>query len=131
MAKVEGFTLTLEFLEIIQKIFEFFDGDLQKAKDWLSAPNPNLGFIAPIRLIVLGRSKRVLEFIYASESEAQPPEDPDIRIWELVGSLSGAAVVNNGPELQFNETIHVREILPEPWRATTIPHDAGSREKKA
>ena len=48
----------------VLKIFEF---DMEKAAQWFSTPNLNLGGFRPIRLIESGKIEKVYEFVRDSE----------------------------------------------------------------
>jgi uncharacterized protein (DUF2384 family) len=45
------------------KIVQFFKGDTQKAWLWFKTPNPGLGNVSPINMILLGREKKLKMFI--------------------------------------------------------------------
>jgi len=49
--------------EITKYLLEYFKQDKQKVHAWLMTKNPLLGNVAPIEMIMLGREKKLLEFI--------------------------------------------------------------------
>lgn len=44
-------------------VLEFFAGDEQKTSKWFSTPNPLLGNVAPLDLILMRQSDRLLRFV--------------------------------------------------------------------
>jgi len=70
----ENLVVTEEFIEMISRILDFFDGDIKKTRTWVILPNPAFGYIAPLRLFVMGRGHRVIQFILQAEHDNQPPE---------------------------------------------------------
>lgn len=52
-----------QFFEIRFLLLEFFKGDTSKVSEWLRVKNPLLGNISPDRMMKLGRSDKLLEFI--------------------------------------------------------------------
>lgn len=75
MKSIENVVVTNQFIEIISKLLQFFKNDAIKTRQWLVTPNPMFGYIAPLRLIILNRPEKVLDFIKDSEEEsvAVPP----------------------------------------------------------
>lgn len=61
--------ITEEFIEIISKILTFFHGDIKKTRAWIITPNLHLGGVPPLKLIMLGRAHKVMQFIDAAEAE--------------------------------------------------------------
>lgn len=53
---------SLENIEVVYLVRQFL-GDEKKARDWLNSSNPNLGHVTPIRMMMTGRSKRLLEWV--------------------------------------------------------------------
>jgi len=53
-------------------VVEFFD-DVQKTKLWFETPNHQLGGIAPIDMIKLGRTRKLLAFVQTAVQENRPP----------------------------------------------------------
>lgn len=49
-------------IDIILGLHVYFN-DIKKIKKWLTTKNPNFGNIAPLKLMQIGREKKVLEFI--------------------------------------------------------------------
>lgn len=135
-ASTENLVVNEQFIEIISKILAFFDGDIKKSRLWLITSNPMFGHIPPLKLIVMGRGDKVLQFILKAEYENQPPEG-NLRASEDGPNLvkaprEFALIVQDGilPLLVFNsvkgaeevvnmikrsnkpEIIRVKEILP-------------------
>lgn len=54
---------------------EFFEGDEHKVRLWLETPNPMLGYIAPLTMILLGRYKRLLSFVMDAREDEQAAKD--------------------------------------------------------
>lgn len=54
-----------------EKVAKFFDGNISKTKRWFRTPNPSLGNMAPREMILLGRIKKVGQFI--EDALAQNP----------------------------------------------------------
>lgn len=50
-------------------ILEFFKEDIGKARLWMNIPNPSLGDISPIDLVIMGRGEVLLKFIKAQIGE--------------------------------------------------------------
>ena len=44
-------------------VAKFFGGSPEKAQIWFNTSNPLLGDIEPLKLIMLGREKKLLQFI--------------------------------------------------------------------
>lgn len=59
---------------ILKKIKDFFDGDIDKATTWMLTPNPVLGGIKPVDMILLGREDKLLKYIDFQISENEPEE---------------------------------------------------------
>ncbi len=57
-----------EAIEIVVNLHVFFD-DYQKIFLWLTTKNPHFGDIAPLRLMQIGKGKKVLSFILQAEWE--------------------------------------------------------------
>jgi hypothetical protein len=57
-----------ETVEIIVELHCFFN-DCKKVAQWLETKNPMFGNIAPLRLMQVGRSRKVLEFIMQANHE--------------------------------------------------------------
>jgi hypothetical protein len=57
--------------EMNTTIFEFFNQDIEKCRLWMNTPNPALGGVPPVDMIILGRGHVLLEFIRASLEENQ------------------------------------------------------------
>jgi hypothetical protein len=55
-----------ELAGAIEFVAEAFEGNLEKTKFWIKAPNPNFGGSSPRQLILHGRYQYVLKFILAS-----------------------------------------------------------------
>lgn len=58
-------------LEAFRLVYEFF-GNVEKAKLWMSAENPLLGGIAPMKMVQLGRGWRLVEWIKTAIAENGP-----------------------------------------------------------
>lgn len=54
-------------MEIVVGLHVFFD-DYKKMATWLVTRNPFFGNVAPLKLIQLGKSKKVLDFIEDAEA---------------------------------------------------------------
>lgn len=53
----------------LEKVAEYFDGDLEKTALWFSLENPLLGNVSPRDMIRLGRFKKLFKFILNSLAE--------------------------------------------------------------
>jgi len=49
--------------EAVALVVRFFNGDEEKIKAWFSTPNPLLGGISPIDMILWGDEDKLLDFI--------------------------------------------------------------------
>ena len=47
-----------------QMVLDFFDADEEKAELWFRSPNRLLGNIKPVDMILMGRSAKLLNWIY-------------------------------------------------------------------
>ena len=56
-------------VETICLVSKFFKGDYEKVKTWLHTPNPMLGYVAPVSMMLTGRSKKLLKFVLACKEE--------------------------------------------------------------
>ena len=54
---------SFEWALIINLVYSYFKNE-DKTLLWLSTPNPLLGYIPPKDMIIFGRSKKLLRFIY-------------------------------------------------------------------
>lgn len=52
--------------EVIIELHIFFDSDMDKVETWLSAENLNLGGASPMQLILLGKIKKLHQFVMGS-----------------------------------------------------------------
>lgn len=116
-----------EFIEIISKILAFFDGDIKKTRTWITIPNPAFGFIVPLRLMMMGKGNKVLQYIDAMAVENEPPEGfivgsdgklqklTELREWTITYSNKNSewyAAGEDSPEAKFEyEKVKVREII--------------------
>lgn len=113
MGKSSGaeLVITPEFIQIVSKILFFFNGNIKKAHYWITHPNLNLGGIPPLKLMVMGRGHKVLQFIQdAAEEGGWEPRE-----WTISASLSfdEDMTVVEGPQLTVIEgLIRVREVSP-------------------
>lgn len=53
----------------LEKVAEYFDGDLEKTALWFSLENPLLGNVSPRDMIRFGRFKKLFKFILNSLNE--------------------------------------------------------------
>jgi hypothetical protein len=55
-------------------VAEFFEGNSSKTLLWFSTPNPQLGDIAPVDMIKIGRVRKLLAFVQTAlaENKRQP-----------------------------------------------------------
>lgn len=100
--------ITEEFIEMIAKILDYFKGDIKKTRAWIITPNPQLGAMAPLKLIMIGKGSKVIQFINdAAEDGGWKPRE-----WEIAKDDDeyGAERVVSGPRLLAKEKIKVREI---------------------
>lgn len=97
-----------EFIDIIKQLLDFFGGNCMKVRAWMRTPNPNLGQIAPLQLIAMGRIHIVQDFINtAREENGWTP-----RGWSLVNSGDdGRLSIVSGDEFPKFINIEVREVL--------------------
>ena len=63
-ARQENLVVTNEFIEVIAVLLKVFEGDVKKVRFWMITPNLNLGGVAPLRLIVMGKVNKVVEFVH-------------------------------------------------------------------
>lgn len=49
-------------VEIVRQVGEFFNWN-EKTAIWLNTPNPHFGALIPMSLIIMGRGRKVLQFI--------------------------------------------------------------------
>lgn len=117
-----------QFVEVISKVLTFFKGDIKKTRAWLVTGNPNFGGVPPLKLIVLGKINKVLDFIDAAadeegwlppamssashclESDRKAVAAAGPREWTLKKYESVGAPEILGPQLQELEEVRVREI---------------------
>jgi hypothetical protein len=48
------------------EVMEFFEGDAEKTKLWLTTPNPQLGGISPHEMVKRGRLEKLYNFVKKS-----------------------------------------------------------------
>lgn len=48
--------------EIFNMVLNYFNGDSTKTWSWLTAKNPALYYVSPMKMIKEGQAKKVLEF---------------------------------------------------------------------
>lgn len=92
-----------QFVNILKQLLIFFKGNVMKTRAWLVYPNPNFGGIQPLKLMVMGKGKKVLEFIEDAKEEGQWTP----REWVLSCDEGGWVV--DGPTLGDDEKVVVRE----------------------
>ena len=51
------------FVQILESLDEFFEGNDVKVFAWLNTKNPHLGYDTPMNIIEIGRSEKLLEFV--------------------------------------------------------------------
>lgn len=56
-------------------VLEFFEGNRFKTTKWFFVPNPSLGEMRPIDMILLGRGKNLLRFIEDAREDNRPPDE--------------------------------------------------------
>lgn len=49
--------------ELKKELIEFFNGDIEKFVLWFKLPNPHLGNVSPVTMIMTDKEKRLREFI--------------------------------------------------------------------
>ena len=62
-----------EWVEAIALLTAFFDGDELKARRWMEARNPLLGYMRPASLMALGRGNKVVKLIKTQLAENAAP----------------------------------------------------------
>lgn len=131
-----------EFIDIISRLLKFFKGDIKLTRTWIVTANYNFGNIPPLRLIVMGKGKKVLQFIENAEYENTPPDGMEIKNGQLIPiveprewtltfdakSIYGDYVVTAGPKTDGKtpEKIRVREVLVD---TPETKNDAGTSEE--
>lgn len=114
-------SMTTGLCEIITKLYDFFH-DYEKCAFWLTTPNPSFGHIAPIKLMAMGKTHRVLEFIRNAREEngtTLEPKSSVPREWFMNVTWYGEHSILRAPdtkpeEAKINdddEVILVREVL--------------------
>ncbi len=53
----------------LEKVAEFFGGDINKTIDWFQLPNPRLGYVSPKDMIAFGRFNKLYKFILEAINE--------------------------------------------------------------
>lgn len=66
-----------KFVKAIIDLHFFFD-DMEKVFAWLTIDNPNLGGIAPIRLINIGKGEKVYQFIDCAIERSDQNEEVNL-----------------------------------------------------
>lgn len=61
-----------ELISIFSVVSNQFDNDKEKTILWFKAVNPLLGGVSPLQMIILGKSKRLMEFIDAAVNGELP-----------------------------------------------------------
>ena len=59
--------------EAFDLLVKFYEGDRKKAMTWLQTPNPLLGHQTPRDMVMMGHSKKVLEFVKSAIGENEKP----------------------------------------------------------
>lgn len=62
----------LELISVVSIVSAQFSQDKEKTRLWFSMPNPLLGGVTPINMIMLGKHKKLLKFIQRSISGEMP-----------------------------------------------------------
>ncbi len=120
--KADGLSLVIneEFIDIISRILKIFKGDIKETKLWLTTGNLFFGGIVPLKLIVMGRGRKIIDFIENAEHENTPPDGMEIRNGQLVPiveprewtiNYAGYETTLSGSDIKDGEIVKVREIL--------------------
>jgi hypothetical protein len=63
---------SLMVVEIVILVYDFFEHDRVKTKQWFRTRNPQLGFVSPNTMIRDGRSRKLLQWVITQMNENQP-----------------------------------------------------------
>lgn len=59
-------------VESIALVYRFFNSDPRKTSDWFTTKNLNFGGSSPLSMILMGRTKRLREFIENALNQNAP-----------------------------------------------------------
>jgi hypothetical protein len=62
----------LELISVVALVSNQFKEDREKTRLWFSMPNPLLGGVTPIQMILLGKHKKLIKFIQRSINGEMP-----------------------------------------------------------
>ncbi len=108
----ENLVITEEFVNMLSKVLLAFKGDIKRSRMWIITPNLNLGGFPPLKLFMMGKGARVIEFVEDMATVGIELKSPP-REWTLRRGLSGfdSEAHIEGPALGSDEIIKVREII--------------------
>lgn len=98
-----------DFIQVVKDVLECFQGNVMKTKFWLTTNNLNFGGISPLKLMAIGRTHKVQEFINAAKESWPTPREWDAEYESDAYTVS----LKNGPDVRLGEKIRVREVLSE------------------
>ena len=62
----------MEIISVISVVSSQFKEDKEKTKLWFNMPNPMLGGVSPLQMILIGKHKKLIKFIQRSISGEGP-----------------------------------------------------------
>jgi hypothetical protein len=63
---------SLTVVEIVMLVYDFFEHDKVKTKQWFRTRNPQLGFVSPNTMIRDGRARKLLRWVMGQMGENKP-----------------------------------------------------------